>query len=108
MGIASNNEAEAIALARGIRFCVHNGFTVVEIKDSQIIINATKNNSTPNWKRHFYLVDIEMHLNQFQNYRISHTFREENKIVDYLANVGVSLESYTEKILTFDWKNELK
>ncbi|GLJ07102.1 hypothetical protein SUGI_0058280 [Cryptomeria japonica] len=109
MGIDSNNEVEAMALAKGLRFCVDNGFTPVEIEgDSQIIINATKNNSTPNWKRHRYLVDIAMHLNQFQNYRISHTLHEANKTTDYLANVGVSLESYTKKILTFDWQNELK
>ncbi|XP_057832061.2 uncharacterized protein LOC131042763 [Cryptomeria japonica] len=108
-GIASNNEAEEMALARGLRFCVDNEFTSVEIEgDSQIIINTTKNNLTPNWKLRRYLVDIAMHLNQLQNYKIYHTFREANKAIDYLSNVGVSLESYTEKILTFDWQNELK
>ncbi|GLJ29867.1 hypothetical protein SUGI_0590360 [Cryptomeria japonica] len=102
MGIASNNGAEALALARGLRFCVDNGFTSVKIEgDSQIII-ATKNNLTPNWKLRHYLVDIAMHLNQFQNYRIFHTFHEANKVDDYLANFGVSLESDTKKVLTFD------
>lgn len=102
MGITSNNEAEAMALARGLRFCVDNRFTSVEIEgDSKIITNATKNKLMPNWKLCRYLVDIAMYHNQFQNYRISHTFCEANKVVDYLANVGVSLESYTEKISIF-------
>ncbi|GLJ54579.1 hypothetical protein SUGI_1172380 [Cryptomeria japonica] len=108
MGIASNNEAEAMALARGLKICVDNGFTLVEIERDSQIITTTKNNSTPNWKLRRYLVDIEMHLNEFQNYRISPTFCEANKAFDYLATVGVSLESYTEKISTFDWQNELK
>ncbi|XP_059070960.1 uncharacterized protein LOC131862049 [Cryptomeria japonica] len=109
MGIASNNEVEAMALARGLRFCVDNGFTSMEVEgDSQIIINAIKNNLTPNWKLRCYLADITMHLNQFQNYTIFHAFHEENKVADYLANVGVSMEKCTENILTVDWQNELK
>ncbi|XP_059070959.1 uncharacterized protein LOC131862033 [Cryptomeria japonica] len=51
LGTASNNEAEAMALVRGLKYCSEKNYQYVEVEgDSQILVNAIKNGATPSWK----------------------------------------------------------
>ncbi|XP_059073731.1 uncharacterized protein LOC131874396 [Cryptomeria japonica] len=90
MGVATNNEVETLAMVRGIKFCVDQGYSKVEIEgESQIVINAVIKQKTPNWKLHQYLDDIKQNLNRIQQYKITHVYREANRAMDQLANEGI-------------------
>ena len=75
----SKNLAELRALEEGLRLCLQLGLTNVYIEgDSQIVLNAIRNKSTPNWVLNSKLEDIINLTKKFENIRIGHIFREGN------------------------------
>ncbi|GLJ29202.1 hypothetical protein SUGI_0575960 [Cryptomeria japonica] len=108
MGIATNNEVEAWAMARGIKLCVEQGYNMVEVEgDSQIIINAVMQQNIPNWKLQQYLDDIRQNLMQIQQYKVAHVYREANKATDWLANMGVKADRETKFIKLDGWSDDI-
>ncbi|GLJ49414.1 hypothetical protein SUGI_1046130 [Cryptomeria japonica] len=109
MGVATNNEAKALAVVRGIKFCVDQGYDKVEVEgDSQIIINAVIKQSSPNWKLQQYMEDIRQNLNRIHQYKITHVYREANRAADMLANDGIKVGKGAEIINLNGWSKEIK
>lgn len=85
----SNNLAELEALHQGIKLFLKCNLCKVFIEDdSQIIVNAIRKWSTPNWVLNSHLDVILTLIDKLDNYRISHIFREGNQLADHLANLG--------------------
>lgn len=75
LGIATNNEAEAMTFARGLKHYSELALNSILIEgDSHILINAIKNESTPNWKIQQIQKDILTSLDKIPNYKVSHIF----------------------------------
>ncbi|XP_059068992.1 uncharacterized protein LOC131859366 [Cryptomeria japonica] len=99
LGVATNSEAEVMELARGLKQCSDLALNLILIEgDSRILINAIKNESTPNWKIRQILKDILTLLDNILNYKVSHIFREANRVVDHMANLGATLRDKEEQI----------
>ena len=85
----SNNLAELEALCQGVKLCHKLNLTKVVIEgDSQIIVNAIRKRSTPNWVLNSHLVEILSIIDKLEDYRICHIYREGNHLADQLANAG--------------------
>ena len=56
--------------------------------DSQIVLNALRKRSTPNWVLNSKLEEILSLIDKLEVYLITHIFREGNQIADKLANLG--------------------
>ena len=85
----SNNLAELEALHQGIKLCLKfNLFKVCIEGDSQIIVNAIRKRSTPNWVLESQLGVVLSLIDKLEDYRISHIYREGNQLADQLANCG--------------------
>jgi ribonuclease HI len=81
--------AELEALEAGLNLCLEVGITKVVIEgDSQIILNAIRKRSTPNWVINSRLDYVLNLLDRFEDYHICHIYREGNSIADQLANYG--------------------
>ncbi|XP_059070432.1 uncharacterized protein LOC131860084 [Cryptomeria japonica] len=90
LGFATNNEAELRALEVGLHLCVQMGISKVIIEgDSQIIINNIIKSNFQNWKLRKWLPRINNLLDTIGNFEINHSFKEGNRMADYLANLGV-------------------
>ena len=85
----SNNLAELRALEEGLLLCIKLGVSKIIIEgDSQIVLNAIRKKSTPNWVINSKLECIVNLLDKFEDTRIEHIFREGNVVADKLANMG--------------------
>ena len=86
----TNNLAEVTTLEEDLRICLQLGISKLIIEgDYQIVLNAIRNISTPNWILNLKLEEFIHWLNKFKDTRICHIYREGNSKVDSLANVGV-------------------
>ena len=71
----SNNMAKLEALDKSILFCMNLGITKVIIQgDSQIILNALRNQDTPNWILNSRLKHVLICLDSFKEIQIYHIF----------------------------------
>ncbi|GLJ44534.1 hypothetical protein SUGI_0935120 [Cryptomeria japonica] len=87
---ATNNEAEIRALEAGLNLCVQNGISKVLIKgDYQVIINVIIKSNFKCHKLSKWLPRINHLLELIDTFEIKHVYREGNRMVDYLANLGV-------------------
>ncbi|GLJ07156.1 hypothetical protein SUGI_0060010 [Cryptomeria japonica] len=90
LGWATNNEADIHVLIAGLSLCVKHGLSKIVIEgDSLIAINGLKklqfqNRRLCKWNPCFTLL-----LNSIGVYEVMHTYREGNRVVDFLANLGV-------------------
>ena len=85
----SNNLAELEALFHGLQLCLRLNLPNVIIEgDSQIVLNAIRKCSTPNWVLNSQLEEVLVVLDRLEEYRICHIYREGNLIADNLANSG--------------------
>ncbi|GLJ15270.1 hypothetical protein SUGI_0249820 [Cryptomeria japonica] len=101
LGVATNNEAEILALEKGQRLCIRGKlFPIIIEGDSQIIINAIMKEDTPNWKLRSHVKIIIDLLKSIPEFRLEHISREANKGADFLANKGVREDIKTEVYLS--------
>lgn len=88
---ASNNIAKLEALKEGLKLSLKHGIQKLIIEgDSQIILNALRKLSTPNWCINSKLEMVFPLLYLFEEIRFQHIYREGNKEVGLLANIGVN------------------
>ena len=84
----SNNLAELKALEEGLKICSDLGLSKIVIEgDSQIILNAIRKKTTPNWVLNSRLEWIILLLDHFEDIKIEHIYREGNGKADSLANL---------------------
>ncbi|XP_059076629.1 uncharacterized protein LOC131875919 [Cryptomeria japonica] len=88
-GINTNNWAELMALVEGFLLCRKLEAKCLDIEgDLAIVVNALRKGSMPNWKLNTLLskaIDLCKSLDRFT---VNHIYREGNKRVDELANLG--------------------
>ena len=88
-GIRSSLHAEALAMLTGLRMCVKQGFVRVDLQsDSQVLVGIIQRRLQSPWQ-------IRTEIEQIWDLtvavaRVSHCYRETNRVADILANVGVS------------------
>ncbi|GLJ17808.1 hypothetical protein SUGI_0311430 [Cryptomeria japonica] len=87
----------------GLELCVDKGLSKVIIEgDSQIVLNGVSNRKFLNWKLIRWLPRINHLLESIGNYSLVHTLREGNKVVDFLANLGVKPKETIKMICPHD------
>ena len=85
----SNNLAQLSALEEGLKLCIELGLLKIHIEgDSQIILNAIRKKTTPNWVLNSKLNNVINLMNNFEDIKIEHIYRERNLKDDGLANMG--------------------
>lgn len=91
----SNNMAKFSALEEGLRICLRLGISKVIIEeDSQIVLNAIRKRSTPNWILNLKLEEVVQLIDKFEDSRICHIFREGNSKANALENVGMDRSNF--------------
>jgi len=96
-GIASNNEAEFVAVGQGLKIAIRLVYKHVEVEgDSSLFINTMRklNNGTPwdklsqSWRTSRLIQEIGELIHKFNYLVIRHVRREGNKAAYFLANWG--------------------
>ncbi|GLJ54199.1 hypothetical protein SUGI_1161990 [Cryptomeria japonica] len=100
MGVTTNNEAEIQALLEGLKLCVTNKMTKIVIEgDSLVIIQGIIKRGFQSRNLNKWVSCISRLLNDTDHYEITHTYREGNRVVDCVANLGANIPHGT---VTFD------
>ncbi|KAH0693326.1 hypothetical protein KY290_021507 [Solanum tuberosum] len=89
IGVATNMEAEAIALWKALQFCLGNGFQKVILETDSL---SLKNMLIRNWRIPWEIaerVEDSQEIMKPINVQIRHTFREANQLADYIANIAI-------------------
>lgn len=75
----------------GLIIAKKGNFYHVHIKgDSQVIISACIKRQSSPWQLKYVLQKIWNIIDQFHEVALSHTYREGNRVADYLSNLGCS------------------
>ncbi|XP_059301947.1 uncharacterized protein LOC132053868 [Lycium ferocissimum] len=91
---SSSNQAEAMAIRFGVKWCKQNGYMNVHVElDSMIIANMLNNKDTNNLKLKHRVRSTTKLLNG-TNHCISHCYREVNK-VDFMAKLATTSSNKT-------------
>jgi len=95
LGIAFNNQAEAMVLWQGLCHAQSNGiWDLVIIGDSRLLIRAiVLSKTTQNAKLNNLLAKIRLLLKGLDSFQIFHVLRALNQSADLEANKGVELEA---------------
>ncbi|KAH0681920.1 hypothetical protein KY289_019672 [Solanum tuberosum] len=87
----SNNQAEAVAANYGLKWCIHNGFTEIQLElDSLIIVDMLINNrDTTNMKLIRIIQDTIQNMDKL-DIIVSNCYREANSGADFFAKQAYS------------------
>ena len=91
IGVASNNEAEYLALESALEYCIKNNFMNLEIfLDSKLVVEQVNGNFKVKSNNLKPLRDkILEHIEKLEFVSINHIYRENNKRADELANLAL-------------------
>ncbi len=91
IGVASNNEAEYLALESALDYCVKNNYLNLEVfLDSKLVVEQVNGNYKVKSNNLKPLRDkILEHIEKFEFISINHVYRENNKRADELANLAL-------------------
>ena len=91
IGIASNNEAEYLALDSALEYCLKHEFMNLEIfLDSKLVVEQVNGNFKVKSNNLKPLRDkILEHIEMLEFVSINHIYRENNKRADELANLAL-------------------
>ena len=91
IGVASNNEAEYLALESALEYCIKNNFVNLEIfLDSKLVVEQVNGNFKVKSNNLKPLRDkILEHIEKLEFVNINHVYREHNKRADELANLAL-------------------
>ncbi|XP_019240114.1 PREDICTED: uncharacterized protein LOC109220105 [Nicotiana attenuata] len=85
----SNNEAEAVAILEALRICRTLNYSHIWLQtDSMLMKNTIEGTWKPPWCIVEYVEEI-MKLKEGCRMKLSHIFREGNKLADHLANFAL-------------------
>lgn len=87
----SNTEAEAIAIVETPRLCRSHNYSHIWLQTDSMLL---KNIIEGSWKSPWCIVEhVEeiMELIKGRNFRVSHIYREGNKLADHLANYALDV-----------------
>lgn len=89
LGHTTNNLAELEAVKEGLTLCNRINIRKLIIEgDSQIILNALRKRTTPNWRINSSLEEAIKKIDNIEEVIIQHIYREGNTEADKLANEG--------------------
>ncbi|GLJ55477.1 hypothetical protein SUGI_1191320 [Cryptomeria japonica] len=92
LGAIIRNDMEA-----ELQWCVNNEVVNLIIEgDSQVILNGVTKSIFQNWRLECWIPRINKLLNSLGDYHIRHMYWEGNKAADYLANMGIEVDSVRE------------
>ncbi|GLJ11789.1 hypothetical protein SUGI_0177080 [Cryptomeria japonica] len=90
LGVSTNNIAEVSALEAGLEWCVEKGAHKVMVEgDLQVILNGISNQRFMDWKLDCWIPRIQYLLGNISECTLSHSYREGNSMMDFLANMGI-------------------
>ena len=91
IGVASNNEAEYLALESALDYCVKNNYLNLEVfLDSKLVVEQVNGNYKVKSNNLKPLRDkILEHIEKLEFISINHVYRENNKRADELANLAL-------------------
>lgn len=92
IGEKTNNYAEYTALIKALEYCIDENYKKIEIKsDSELVVKQIKNEykvKDVDLKQLFEM--SKLLIDKFENFKITHVKREENKKADKLANEALN------------------
>ncbi|CAI0422377.1 unnamed protein product [Linum tenue] len=91
LGVCTITRAEIMAAIRGLQMAWKNGHRKVLLQlDSTTAINILTSQDQTEHRYHNLVFQFQRLLQQNWEVRISHIYRESNKVADFLANKGHS------------------
>ncbi|XP_057823237.2 uncharacterized protein LOC131035539 [Cryptomeria japonica] len=91
-GVATNNEAKFRAALRGLQLGKELGVQRIHLEgDSLNVVNAVRCNNSPSWRLDQWLQPILVLLATFDEFRISHIYREGNGEADRLSKMAIAM-----------------
>ncbi|KAH0702556.1 hypothetical protein KY285_016834 [Solanum tuberosum] len=92
--LVANNVAESLALCIGIEWCKENGINMIIVDlDSSLVISWVTGKMKPPWNLRHNIDTIQNTITTFDEFHISHCYREANKEANVLAKEGSVLEN---------------
>ncbi|XP_059073474.1 uncharacterized protein LOC131874219 [Cryptomeria japonica] len=90
IGVATNNEAEFRAALRGLQLGKELGVQRIHLEgDSLNVVNVIRCNKIPSWRLNKWLQPIMVLLATFDEFWVSHIYREGNGEADRLSKLAV-------------------
>lgn len=91
MGTQTNHFTKVSATYHGLKIAQSKVFRKVWLEGDWLnVINNLNNSTPPSWSVEPLIFDVIEILNSFDDFYISHIFREGNGLADVFANIGVS------------------
>lgn len=89
LSLGTNNIAESLALLHGLLLARKLWISTIHIEgDSLIVANACKERVFFNWEMKYILHNVRNILDEFDDYQVSHMYREGKSVANCLANMG--------------------
>ncbi|XP_057858284.2 uncharacterized protein LOC131067341 [Cryptomeria japonica] len=96
IGVATNNEAEFRAALRGLQLGKELGVQRIRLEGELLnVINAIHCNSIPTWRLNQWLQPILARLATFDEFWVSHIYREANGEADRLSKLAIAVDDPT-------------
>ncbi|XP_057856436.2 uncharacterized protein LOC131065813 [Cryptomeria japonica] len=91
IGVATNNKAEFRVALRGLQLGMELGVQRIHLQgDSLNVVNVVCCNKTPSWRLNQWLQSILVLLATFDEFRISHIYKEGNGEADRLSKMAIT------------------
>lgn len=101
IGVTNSFFAELWGLREGLRLARNRGFTNVAAEmDSEAVVQILTREDDTSTTPNRLVADCKLLMNQFQNIKITHIYREGNACADFLANMGQTSQLGTTILVT--------
>ena len=102
----TNDIAKCLAAKEALELGVKIGGQQIHLEgDSEIIINGIKKGKMEVWHLDQSIKQIKELLLHFEDFKVSHCYKEENKVVDWLANLGANSTLGPQYVICEDFRH---
>ncbi|WMV45626.1 hypothetical protein MTR67_039011 [Solanum verrucosum] len=86
LGTGTNNQAELQAASHGISWCIQHGYKKIHLEvDSKLVTKWLSKQLTLPWNLQQYITDLQHLVQQLEQFKCTHTYREANNTADHLS-----------------------
>jgi len=86
LGTGTNNQAELQAASHGLYWCIQHGYQKIHLEvDSELVIKWLSKQITLPWILQQYIRELQNLIQQLEQFKCTHTYREANNTADYLS-----------------------
>ncbi|WMV50120.1 hypothetical protein MTR67_043505 [Solanum verrucosum] len=93
LGTGTNNQVELQAASHGIFWCIQHGYKKIHLEvDSELVIKWLSKQLMLPWNLHQYITELQLLVQQLEQFKCTHTYREANNMADHLSKFSHTLD----------------